>query len=96
MIVSESQKGIIRTINNGLGGLKETKIIGCEPYFKQNIKYYFEQNEKAATWSGISLMLPRTAIETILVIFLVSFICISLFAFKNNFEDSNYLYLIFP
>jgi len=69
----EANIEIIRIINHGLGGFKETKIIGCESYFENQI---IEQSEKFKTtviaYNAFSL-LARYLLEPLLITFLVGF-----------------------
>ena len=39
---SISQVGILRTINHSIGGFKETRIIGCEAYFDDQMSHYIK------------------------------------------------------
>ncbi|MBW4575770.1 MAG: ABC transporter ATP-binding protein/permease [Aphanothece sp. CMT-3BRIN-NPC111] len=75
---SLAQVGMIRTINHSLGGLKETRIIGCEPYFENQIGEYVKGFEVAVSSSQTFKLLPRILIEAVLVTFLVGFTCIFL------------------
>lgn len=75
---SVAQVGMIRTINHSLGGLKETRIIGCEPYFEDQIGEYVKGFEVAVSSSQTFKLLPRILIEAALVTFLVCFTCIFL------------------
>lgn len=64
---------MIRILNHGLGGLKETRVIGCEAYFEKQME---EQANKFA--KNISLAqgygnLPRYVIEAFMITFLVVF-----------------------
>jgi ATP-binding cassette, subfamily B, bacterial PglK len=64
---------MIRVLNHGLGGLKETRVIGCESYFEQQME---QQSHKFAV--NITLAqsygnLPRYAIEAFMITFLVGF-----------------------
>ncbi|WP_309739434.1 ABC transporter ATP-binding protein [Chamaesiphon sp. OTE_20_metabat_361] len=64
---------MIRILNHGLGGLKETRVIGCEAYFQQQME---EQSAKFATNLTLSQSygnLPRYAIEALMLTFLVGF-----------------------
>jgi ABC-type multidrug transport system fused ATPase/permease subunit len=74
---SESIQGMIKTLNHGLGGFKETRVIGCAPYFEEQMSMYTHQYARAVSLSVSFEMVPRILIETILVIFIVSFIAIS-------------------
>jgi ATP-binding cassette, subfamily B, bacterial PglK len=86
-IASESQHEMVRTINHGLGGFKETKVLGCEPYFEYQIEGQARAYARAATLSQSFQMLPRVSIEALLVIFLVLFVSISLMSPQRNFQD---------
>lgn len=74
---SEALQGIIKTLNHGLGGFKETRVIGCAPYFEAQMAINAKQYAQAASFAASFDMLPRILIETVLVVFIVSFIAIS-------------------
>jgi ABC-type multidrug transport system fused ATPase/permease subunit len=69
--ISEAQTEIICTINHSLGGLKETKVIGCEPYFEHQLEVNTQKLEKSLSSSQVFKLLPRLLIEAILITFLV-------------------------
>jgi ATP-binding cassette, subfamily B, bacterial PglK len=73
---SDSQKEIIRIINHSLGGIKETHVIGCEPYFEKQMEKQIHLLEKSKTLFHASQLLPRMTIETLLVISIVAFVCL--------------------
>jgi ABC-type multidrug transport system fused ATPase/permease subunit len=73
---SDSQKEIIRIINHSLGGIKETHVIGCEPYFEQQMAQQVHLLENSKTLFHASQLLPRMTIETLLVISIVAFVCL--------------------
>jgi ABC-type multidrug transport system fused ATPase/permease subunit len=64
---------IIRVLNHGLGGLKETRIIGCEPYFEAQMnlatKKYSTNMGLASGYSN----LPRYVVEAVIISFLIVF-----------------------
>jgi len=69
----EASAEMIRILNHGLGGLKETRVIGCESYFEQQMEQQtkrFAQNLTLAQGYG---NLPRFVIEAFMITFLVSF-----------------------
>ena len=74
---SISKQHIIKTLNHGLGGFKEVRVIGCESYFKQTMHAYASQYANATTLSASVNTLPRILLETILVILIVLFVGIS-------------------
>ena len=64
---------MIRILNHGLGGLKETRIIGCEPYFEGQMaeaaKKYSKNMGLASGYSN----LPRYIVEAVIISFLIIF-----------------------
>lgn len=75
---SKSNKKMVQIINHGIGGFKETRVIGCENYFTTQIdeqaKVYREVVEKYHAFS----LLPRYTLEPILITFIVGFTLFSL------------------
>lgn len=74
-----------RIINHGMGGIKETRVIGCEAYFENQLR---DQTNKYATGAtlGLSFMnLPRYTIEAFLITFLIAFT----FLFNTTNQDGN-------
>jgi ATP-binding cassette, subfamily B, bacterial PglK len=81
---SASQIGILRTINHSIGGFKETRIIGCESYFDDQIGKYIKEFEDSVSSAQTFKLLPRNLIEAFLITFLVSFVSLTLFTTKNT------------
>jgi ATP-binding cassette, subfamily B, bacterial PglK len=82
---SDAINEMIRSVNHGMGGFKETKIIGCEQYFEAKFASQIQQysvNASLATSFGI---LPRYAIEAFLITFLIAF---TLFYISTNQGDA--------
>lgn len=75
---SISQKEMIRIINHSLGGLKETRIVGCGDYFENQMHQQSQIFAHAASSFSVFKFLPRVLIEPLLITFLVGFIVISL------------------
>ena len=86
-IRSESNQEMIRVINHGLGGLKETRVIGCESYFEQQMADQSHKFSRSATLFQTFQTLPRILIETTLVVFLVSFISLSIIYAQQDMQD---------
>ena len=89
---AKANQAIVRIINHGLGGIKETKIIGCEPYFEKQLarqsKLYAHVSSASQTFS----IAPRIIIEVLLIVILVG--CISLYlGFNNDIQEQNVQYL---
>jgi ATP-binding cassette, subfamily B, bacterial PglK len=65
---------MIRILNHGLGGLKETRVIGCESYFDLQMEQQAAKFAKNITLAQSYGNLPRYAIEAFLLTFLVGFV----------------------
>ena len=85
-----SKGRLIQTINHSLGGIKETKVIGCENYFKNQVSYHTK--ELAASQSSFFSfnILPRYLVEAAMLVSTVS--VISYFLFIGN--DINELHSV--
>jgi ABC-type multidrug transport system fused ATPase/permease subunit len=77
---------MIRILNHGLGGLKETRIIGCESYFEQQMEQQATKFARNVTLAQGYSNLPRYAIEAFMITFLVGF---TLLFIKLNQEQQN-------
>ncbi|MGF1588776.1 MAG: ABC transporter ATP-binding protein [Pleurocapsa sp.] len=86
-VKSESKQEMIRILNHGLGGLKETRVIGCESYFKTKMAQEAREFARADSLFSTSQMLPRILIETALIVFVMLFISLSLVFFEQNMEE---------
>ncbi|MGD1897205.1 MAG: ABC transporter ATP-binding protein [Phormidesmis sp.] len=86
-IKSNAQGGMIRAINHGLGGLKETKVLGCESYFESDLRTYSKQFGNASTLVDSLQLMPKVAIETVLVVFLILFVLISQLVMGRSLEE---------
>jgi ABC-type multidrug transport system fused ATPase/permease subunit len=82
MEVSKTSDEIIRVVNHSLGGLKETRVIGCEAYFEAQMIRQAERCSKVMESFATFQILPRIAIETLLITFLVG-LC-SIFLLKQT------------
>jgi ATP-binding cassette, subfamily B, bacterial PglK len=86
-IKSESKQKMICILNHGLGGLKETRVIGCESYFQEQMAREAQQFAKADSLFSTSQMLPRIIIETALIVFIMLFISLSLIFLEQNMQE---------
>ena len=84
---SESKKEMIRILNHGLGGLKETRVIGCESYFQQQMTVVAQEFARAESLFGTSQVLPRILIETALIVFIMLFVSLSLILLKQDMQE---------
>jgi ATP-binding cassette, subfamily B, bacterial PglK len=64
---------MIRILNHGLGGLKETRVIGCESFFEHQMEQQAKRYAKNLTLTQGYGNLPRFVIEAFMITFLVSF-----------------------
>lgn len=73
---SEASYERIRTVNHSLGGVKDTFVIGCQPYFEEQMKLHSQRFANAASAFHSFQVLPRIAVETVLVIFMLALVAI--------------------
>lgn len=64
---------MIRITNHGLGSLKETRVIGCEFYFENQMKEQSEVYAKTTTLSSSYSNLSRFVLEPLMMSFLIGF-----------------------
>lgn len=81
---SDSSTEMIRIINHSLGGFKETRIIGCESYFEQQLKFQTHKMAAATTKASTFSTLPRYVIEGLFMTFLIVFTLIFLMSNPQN------------
>jgi ATP-binding cassette, subfamily B, bacterial PglK len=81
---SESDTEMIRIINHSIGGIKETRVIGCESYFDKQMNVQIQRHASAATLAQIWQNVPRILLEALLVSALVGLVSISLLLNQNS------------
>ena len=84
---SESQTEMIRTINHSLGGLKETRVIGCESYFENQMQLATKKYKSSASNAIGFSNLPRYVIEAFLITFLIGFSILYVTVNQNHTEN---------
>ena len=94
-IQSESQREMLRTLNHGLGGFKETRVIGCESYFEKQMDQQAHRYARAATLNQAANILPNIFIKTTLLVFIVLFISLSQIFFQENSQDLTAIMSVF-
>jgi ATP-binding cassette, subfamily B, bacterial PglK len=62
---------LIQHLQQGLGGVKDTKVIGCEDSFVDGYDFHNKKSSKIAQWEQTLQALPRLWIELIAIIGLV-------------------------
>jgi ABC-type multidrug transport system fused ATPase/permease subunit len=80
----EANIEMIRLINHGLGGLKETRVIGCESYFENQMAQQAEKFKTAIAATNAFSLLPRYTLEPLIVTFLVGFTIIYLLSNQSS------------
>ncbi|QYO67981.1 ABC transporter ATP-binding protein [Leptolyngbya sp. 7M] len=71
--VSESRSEMIRMINQGLGGIKETTVIGCGETFEKRLEEQAMRYGRSVSLAVALQTLPRYIIEAFLITFLILF-----------------------
>ena len=69
---------MIRIVNHAIGGLKETRVIGCEEFFENQLGAQVNQFARVATLFHVFQVLPRIVIESLLITFVVGLVSVSL------------------
>ncbi|MEM6451584.1 MAG: ABC transporter ATP-binding protein [Cyanobacteria bacterium P01_D01_bin.105] len=80
---SKAESETIRIINHSLGGIKETRLFGCESYFEKQFSKASKQLSSSAANTQIFSSLPRYLLEVFIITFLISFVLISLVLSDN-------------
>ena len=80
---SAANKKMVQIINHGMGGFKETRVIGCENYFEQQLEQQAQNYKQVVEKFQAFSLLPRYTLEPVLISFIVGFTIISLLAQKN-------------
>jgi ATP-binding cassette, subfamily B, bacterial PglK len=78
---------MIRLINHGMGGLKETRVIGCEPYFESKMEAQISQFSVSGSLALSFSNLPRYVIEAFLITFLIIFTFLFISANQGNVQN---------
>ncbi|MBF2020905.1 MAG: ABC transporter ATP-binding protein/permease [Hydrococcus sp. C42_A2020_068] len=79
----EADIEMIRIINHGLGGFKETRVIGCESYFESQLSEQAEKFKNAVASFNAFSLLPRYVLEPLLITFLVGFTIVHLISHQS-------------
>lgn len=80
----EASTDMMRIINHGLGGFKETRVIGCESYFENQMVQQADKFKTAAASKNAFSLLPRYTLEPLMVTFLVGFTITYLFSNQSS------------
>lgn len=82
-----SKESIIKIINHAFGGIKETKVIGCEEFFEKQVKEQAIKLEHAHSNFAAFKMLPRFAMEAVMVSVVLGIVSVSLLLSSGGIEN---------
>ncbi|MEM9535896.1 MAG: ABC transporter transmembrane domain-containing protein, partial [Cyanobacteria bacterium P01_E01_bin.45] len=86
IVAGQAREQTIKAVGHGLGGLKETRVLGCEDYFQQDLGKTLARESRMDTRFSSALFIPRTLIEAVMMIAVVGFVCISQFFLEQDFQ----------
>lgn len=86
---------MIRILNHGLGGLKETRIIGCEPYFEAQMDETAKKYSKNMGLASGYANLPRYIVEAVIISFLIVFAFLFVTFNQENAQNLTSIFGIF-
>jgi len=86
---------MIRVLNHGLGGLKETRIIGCEPYFEGQMNDAARKYAKNMGLASGYANLPRYIVEAVIISFLIVFAFLFVTFNQDNSQNLTSIFGIF-
>jgi ATP-binding cassette, subfamily B, bacterial PglK len=78
---------MIRIVNHGLGGLKETRIIGCESYFEHQMQEQAEIFANSSYLASAYGNLPRFVLEPLMISFLIGFTFLFMMLNQGNLQN---------
>ncbi|WP_310483747.1 ABC transporter ATP-binding protein [Chamaesiphon sp. VAR_48_metabat_403] len=84
---SDARTEMIRLINHGMGGLKETRIIGCEPYFEGQMQSQIDKYSVSGSLALSFTNLPRYVVEAFLITFLIVFTFLFISTNQGNVQS---------
>ncbi len=92
---SESYENMIQIINHSLGGLKESRVLGCSTYFEKQARFEMDRHATSGAAYMAFSNLPRYTIEAFLITFLVCFTFIFILFNHESGESLNSMLGIF-
>lgn len=78
----------IKAVNHGLGGIKETRVFGCENYFRKELEEHVHEEARVEILFQSAQFVPRTMIETLLITAIVGFVCVSQLLIGQDFQSA--------
>ncbi|NEP18052.1 MAG: ABC transporter ATP-binding protein [Leptolyngbya sp. SIO4C1] len=92
---SQSNQEMIRVLNHSLGSIKETRLIGCEPYFSAQMDQQSKRFSRSSTLFASSQLMPRILIESLLVLFIIAFVSLYQLFSQQSIEDLTAILSVF-
>lgn len=86
---------MVRILNHSLGGLKETRIIGCEPYFENQMSDAVWKYSKNMGLASGYANLPRYIVEAVIISFLIVFAFLFITFSPGNSQELSSIFGIF-
>jgi ABC-type multidrug transport system fused ATPase/permease subunit len=77
---------MVKGINEGMEGLKEIRILGCENYFLRQVREGSEKSEHYSAHSAMISSVPRYLLEFIMIFFVVILVLLSLIFERSTQE----------
>jgi ATP-binding cassette, subfamily B, bacterial PglK len=78
---------MIRIMNHGLGGFKETRVLGCESYFQQQMEVQTQKYARNLSLASGYGNLPRFVVEAFMISFLIGFTLLFINLNQGNEEN---------
>jgi ATP-binding cassette, subfamily B, bacterial PglK len=78
---------MIRIMNHGLGGFKETRVLGCESYFQQQMAVQTQKYARNLSLASGYGNLPRFVVEAFMISFLIGFTLLFINLNRGNEEN---------
>ena len=86
VVAGKAREQTVKAVGHGLGGLKETRVLGCEEYFQQDLRQLLDRESRMDTRFRSALFIPRTLIESVMMISVIGFVCLSQFFLEQDFQ----------
>ncbi|HSM80830.1 MAG TPA: ABC transporter ATP-binding protein [Nodosilinea sp.] len=87
-LATMAREETIKAVNHGLGGMKETRIFNCEDYFRSELQTHVREEARTEVLFQSAQFVPRTMIETLLVVAIVGFVCVSQLLLGQDFQSA--------
>tara|TARA_B100001093_G_scaffold163236_1_gene155607 strand:- start:3008 stop:4723 length:1716 start_codon:yes stop_codon:yes gene_type:complete len=72
-IITKNQTGLIKTLQEGLGGIKEVILSSMQPFFVKEFSRSYSKLNKSLVFNNFFAQSPKVVIETLSILLLLSF-----------------------